>query len=100
MTIHKIDELPEAECVNGYPMTQLETLLTPGQLSNLRAVLYGQTNKLCEGRVWDHDAQTYEITCPRPHGPVIAKHDIARALRLRDEPGDDPVDVAARDARS
>jgi hypothetical protein len=57
----------------------LREYMTPQQLVAFYKWMTGQTVAHCDGRSYDHDAQTYRDDCGR-HGAVYYRHDVARFL--------------------
>jgi hypothetical protein len=76
------DDLPSPECEAGFPVTQLEELLTEEQFEDLSKWMYGQTMTLCEGKKYNNDTKTYRESCDgTAHGAVIYHWDLKRWLQ-------------------
>lgn len=70
--------LTEPECPYGYPHSQLERELTEAEYASLRRQLDGQTQSICDGRLYSHERECYyDSPCvEHPHGLVAYKGDV------------------------
>lgn len=72
-------ELPQPECILGYPDGQLHELLG-SRYDEFWKWMRGQTFTSCDGRAYDHETKEYRETGCGPHGFVVYYHDVKRFL--------------------
>lgn len=81
MTITRPEQLPEPECELGYPHSQLEEMFDEQQMKRLHLWMAGQTQAICEGKLYDHGKGEYYPCCDgTAHGYVMYAHDVRRWL--------------------
>lgn len=73
------DNLPDPECILGYPLSRVEDLLGPS-FERFRYWMRGQTVAQCDGRSYNYEIKGYEPTGCGPHGTVVYVHDLKRWL--------------------
>jgi hypothetical protein len=75
--------MPQPDCPLGYPVAQLREWLGEQGYRRLSLWMVGQTEGVCDGRSYDHEAGEYHLDqcAEHPHGHVVYKWDVARWLQ-------------------
>lgn len=74
-----VAQLPPPACEDGYPWSQLATILNEQELARLDIWMQGQTMCFCGGQKYDHDTKSYHESCGGiAHGSVVYPHDLIR----------------------
>lgn len=71
--------LPDPHCELGYTHAQIEQIMGE-RVNQFHRWMAGQTVGLCEGRRWNHETGTSEVTDCGPHGVVIYRSDVQQFL--------------------
>lgn len=75
----KLKELPEPECELGYTDSQLKTILG-SRYKEFMSWMSGQTVAICDGRVFNYEANRMQDSGCGPHGVVVYYWDLKRYL--------------------
>lgn len=73
--------LPPHECQHGYTDAEIRKYLrTSVQYENFCYYMHGQTMSICEGRLYNHETESYEPDecANNPHGIVTYAWDLRR----------------------
>lgn len=75
-----LETLELKECELGFPYLQVERIIGRDRMTDFSYWMRGQTQAICDGRRYDHDAKRYYPTDCGPHGVVVYSHDLKRYL--------------------
>jgi hypothetical protein len=76
-----VEELPEAECKFGYPMSQVPSVIGEEREEDFFKFIRGQTLASCSGKKYDSKKGRYVPTNCGPHGIVIYTVDVINFIK-------------------
>jgi hypothetical protein len=75
-----VTSLPTPVCKYGYSQSQIEEIMGP-RLAEFYKWMRGQTGAICEGKSYNHDTRSYEVSCGGvSHGFITYPWDVERFL--------------------